>query len=277
LGIILLAVAMSTSWNRQPSRAVQAAAISLLIMISIGIGLSLFENIGEPLLRIPVPRMREGQFLTGTTTLVELITNKFGIPLSLIKKYLGSVIGLLAGLGTGLLAFVVWRRGKKSQHLVGYTYIMVNLYLVAGLLLFPVLNAGSGRVDCEQDVITANEKLGAHLASVIPLDSLVYWDGGLSFTPMIYVPHARIFPPQINDGYAYRNGGDPDTLYRFGYWNSVLNQQWRESADVFIIEEKRFSSWKDFLNSQDFEEYRKPSALPSCLEGAGLRIFHRLP
>jgi hypothetical protein len=140
-----------------------------------------------------------------------------------------------------------------------------------------VLNAGRSSPDCEQDILSANEQLGAHLASVIPADSLVYWDGGLSFAPMVYVPHVRIFPPQINDGYTYRIGGDPDTLFRFSHWNSELNDQWMKSADVFIIESKRYSTWKSFLNPQEFEEYQKPPTAPSCEDGAGLRIFHRLP
>ena len=132
-------------------------------------------------------------------------------------------------------------------------------------------------MDCEQDLLIANEQLGAHLASVIPADSLVYWDGGLSFTPMVYVPQARIFPPQINDGYSYRIGGDADTLYRFSHWNNELESQWKDSADIFIIEAKRYSTWKDFLNPQEFEEFQKPPTAPSCEEGSELRIFHRLP
>jgi len=146
-----------------------------------------------------------------------------------------------------------------------------------GLILSPVLHAGGSRADCEQDMLYANEQLGAHLASVIPADSLVYWDGGLSFAPMVYVPQARVFPPQINDGYTYRIGGDTDTLFRFSHWNSELNEQWVKSADVFIIEAKRYSNWKAFFNPQEFEEYQKPATDPSCEDGSGLRIFHRLP
>ena len=95
--------------------------------------------------------------------------------------------------------------------------------------------------------------------------------------PMVYIPNVRFFPPQINDGYTYRIGGDSDTLFRFSHWNSELNDQWMDSADVFIIEAKRYSTWKEFLNPQEFEEYQKPITAPSCEDGAGLRIFHRLP
>ena len=166
---------------------------------------------------------------------------------------------------------------KDIQERPGFAFILLNLYLVLGLLLSPVLNAGGSQLHCKQDLIAANEQLGAYLAKVIPPESLVYWEGGLSFIPMTYVPNVRIFPPQINDGYAYKSGGDPDTLLRFGYWNSALLAQWKNNADVFIVEGRRYPNWKDYLNPQEFEEYQKPPAAPSCNDGAELRIFHRLP
>ena len=94
---------------------------------------------------------------------------------------------------------------------------------------------------------------------------------------MIYVPQARIFPPQINDGYTFHIGGDPDVLYYFSHWNSELDSRWRVEADIFIIEAKRYTTWKDFLTPEDFQEFAKPIDSPSCNEGAELRIFQRLP
>ena len=46
------------------------------------------------MLNLPVPRMRDGQFLPGTTALVDFITNKFGLALTLTKRYLASALGL---------------------------------------------------------------------------------------------------------------------------------------------------------------------------------------
>lgn len=277
LGIILSVIAISVAWKQESSRALQVIAILLVLILSVGIGLSLFDNIGASILNLPVPRMRDGQFLTGTTLLVDFITNKFGLTLTFTKRYLASAIGLIIGIGVLFTAFLISRRMKDVQNRPGFAFAALNLFLVLGFLLSPVLNAGRSRADCEQDILSANEQLGAHLASVIPADSLVYWDGGLSFAPMVYVPNMRFFPPQINDGYTYRIGGDPDTLFRFSHWNSELNDQWLKSANVFIIESKRYSTWKSFLNPQEFEEYQRPPTAPSCEDGAGLRIFHRLP
>jgi hypothetical protein len=190
-----------------------------------------------------------------------------------IKRGISSGVGLFVGLGTLLTAFLVWRR----KHQPDFAHVLINSFLILGFVVAPIVNARGSRIECEQDLLTANEELGAYLANIIPSNSLVYWDGGLSFTPMIYVPNVRIFPPQINSAYTYRDGGDADTIYRLNHWNSELNEQWKASADIFIIEAKRYTSWKDFLNPQEFEEYQIPSTAPSCLDGAGIRIFHRLP
>ena len=277
LGILLLVIVFSGSSKRRPSRVMQVFAILLVLILCTGIGFSLFESVGRELLNIPVPRMRDGQFLPGTTALVDLITNKFGLALTVIKRGISSGIGLLVGLGTLLTAFFLWRRTKNSQDRPSFTHTLINSFLVLGFVLAPLVNAKGSRIECEQDLLAANEQLGAYLANIIPPNSLVYWDGGLSFTPMVYVTNARIFPPQINGGYTYSTGGDPDTLFRLSHWNNELKEQWKNSADIFIIEARRYSSWKDFLNPQFFEEYEKPLTAPSCNEGAGLRIFHRIP
>jgi len=277
LGIILSIIAISISWKSKLSKSAQVFAVVLILILSAGIGLSWFDNVGASILNLPVPRMRDGQFLPGTTALVDFITNKFGLALSLTKRYIALVLGLGIGLGILLIALLLSRYAKGVQNRPGFAIILLNVFLAMGLLLSPVLNITGSRADCKQDILSANEQLGAHLASVIPVDSLVYWDGGLSFVPMVYIPHVRFFPPQINDGYTYRIGGDSDTLFRFSHWNSELNDQWKDSADIFIIETKRYSTWKDFLNPRDFEEYQKPTTDPSCEEGSGLRIFHRQP
>lgn len=273
LGILLFVIVFSTSPKLEYSRFVKIILPVFILLISAGIGFSLFENVGSNLLNLPVPRIRAGQFLPGSMALADLL--KYGLDLSLpeIKRTISSALGLLAGFGALAVSFF-WQRRKKE---VLFTPALLNIYLIIGLTLSPVLHLGESGLDCKQDLILANEQLGAYLSEVIPPDSLVYWDGGNAFTPMVYVPNVRIFPAQINDGYTYRIGGDPETLRRFSHWNSELDAEWKNSADVFIIEAKRFSSWKDFLNPQDFEEYEKPPTAPSCSEGAELRIFRRNP
>ncbi len=271
-GILLFLIVFSQAW-KNPSRIMQGVAIFFVIIFSAGIGFSLFENIGKGFLDLSVPRMRDGQILQGTTTLVDIFKYRFNLELPVIKRLISSAMGFVAGAGILILAFFLWRRSKN----IGFARIAVNSYLVAGIVLSPVLHLGESSINCRQDMILAHEELGAYLSTVIPPNSLVYWDGGNAFTPMVYVPQTRIFPPQINDGYTYRFGGDADTLYRFSHSNDELLASWKASADVFIIEAKRFSIWKDYLTPQAFEEYAPPPAAPTCYEGGELRIFHRIP
>jgi hypothetical protein len=277
LGILLVVIVFSQPWRRSSSQYTTSFVIFLIVLISTGIGFSIFESVGQMLLNFPIPRFREGQFLLDTVAIVDVLTQKFGLKLPEVRRVISSGVGFLIGSILVATVFYLWRSSERNENQQDLNHLLVNSFLIAGFILTPFANFKGSHFECDQDLLTANEQLGAHLASVIPPNSLVYWDGGLSFTPMLYVPDVHIFPPQINDGYAYRRGGDPDALFRFGYWNSVLLTEWRDSADIFIIEAKRYASWRDFLNPQEFEEYQKPTTAPSCHQGADLRIFHRLP
>ncbi|MBI5823945.1 MAG: glycosyltransferase family 39 protein [Chloroflexi bacterium] len=277
LGILFFVIVFSSAWTTHPSRFVKVLSIILILVFSVGIGFSFFEHIDEGILNLPLPRMRDGHFLPGFITLVDVIKYKFGLQLPIIKRWISSSMGLLAGMGILLLSFLIWRRAKKEQKYSSFALVAVHSTLAAGLLLSPLLNLGESSLNCKQDMILAHEQLGAYLAEIIPPNSLVYWDGGNAFTPMVYVPNVRIFPAQINGGYTYRIGGDADTLHRLSHWNDELRAEWKASADIFIIEAKRISDWKGFFPTQTFEEYAPPPASPTCYEGGQLRIFHRIP
>ncbi|MCB9111307.1 MAG: glycosyltransferase family 39 protein [Anaerolineales bacterium] len=272
LGILLFVILLAHAWNHVPNRAVQALLILLVAVIATGIGYSIFEFVGNGLLNLPlVPRFRSDGF--GFIAIVDALTQGLGMQLVQVKRWVSSFLGFLIGAGILLAAFFIWKKRKESR----FTLVLVNSFLITGFILSPLLHIGESRRDCNTDIIRDHENLGAYLASIIPLGSLVYWDGGNAYTPMIYVPQARIFPPQINDGYTFHIGGDPDVLYYFSHWNAELDARWRGEADIFIIEAKRYITWKDFLDPQHFQELPKPADSPSCNEGAELRIFQRLP
>ncbi|MBK9779911.1 MAG: glycosyltransferase family 39 protein [Anaerolineales bacterium] len=272
LGILFFVIAFSYAWSHAPSRLVKALSVLVVIVVAAGIGYSLFEFIGNGLLNLPiVPRPRSGGL--GFIAIVDALTQGLGMPLAQVKRGVGAALGLFIGVTIVFVAFFIWK--KRSER--PFALVLINSFLVAGFVLSPVLHLGESRRDCATDIIRDHENLGAYLAAIIPPDSLVYWDGGNAYTPMIYVPQARIFPPQINDGYTFHIGGDPDVLYYFSHWNGELDSRWRAEADIFIIEAKRYTTWKDFLTPEDFQEFAKPIDSPSCNEGAELRIFQRLP
>ncbi len=272
LGILFTVIVLCCVDHQEYGWARRSILIFVLLLLAAGIGYSLFETVGPKILNIAVPRMRDGQILPGSTLLVDFIRNKFGLNLPSVKRILSTLLGL--GISV-VIMLVLWVVSKRNN--AGYTHILANVFLIAGIALSPLFNFGGSAVDCPTDLILSNEGLGHYLDDIIPANSLVYWEGGLSFAPLVYVSDIRIFPPQINDGYTFRIGGDPDLLYRLGHWNSALNNQWINDADVFIVEARRYQGWSTFLNSGSFEEYPPSVYLPSCQDGAGLRIFHRVP
>lgn len=272
LGILFFVIVVSHAWNRNPRPIAQGLIVLSVFVIATGMGYSLFEQVGSRLLNAPIiPRLRSSGF--GFVAVVDFLTHGFDLSLVQIKRLISSSLGLFAGIIVFLITFIVW----KKQTATRFTFVFVNMFLISGIILSPVLNLGASQIDCKTDIIRNHEELGAYLTSIIPAGSLVYWDGGNAYTPMIYVPEARIFPPQINDGYTFHIGGDPDVLYYFSHWNAELDTRWRAQADVFIIEAKRYANWKNFLTPQEFQEFAKPTVSPSCVEGAELRIFQRLP
>lgn len=272
LGILFFIITFSYAWNQNSNRAVQTLLVCIVLLTATGIGFSLFEQVGSGLLNLPiVPRLRSGGL--GFVAIVDALTQGFDMSLSQIRRWVSSSLGFIIGSAVLLTAFFIWKREKK----INFALTLANSFLITGFLLSPILHLGESKRDCKADIIRDHEMLGAYLASIIPPDSLVYWDGGNAYTPMIYVPQARIFPPQINDGYTFHIGGDPDVLYYFSHWNAELDQRWRAEADIFIIEAKRYNNWKEFLTPQEFQEFAKPAYSPSCVEGSELRIFQRLP
>jgi hypothetical protein len=273
LGILFFIIALAYAWKYHSNFVLKTFIIIFIIAIATGIGFSLFEQVGTSLLNFPMPRFREGQFIAGTTTIESIL--KYGLNFELVqtKRFISASIGLIIGLIVLLISFLIWQKSKQTKA----PLILANTFLIIGFLLSPILNLGEGKIDCQTDIIRDHEELGKYLSSIIPQDSLVYWDGGNAFTPMLYVPQAKIFPPQINNGYTYYIGGDPDILYSFSHWNAELDARWKSEADIFIIEAKRYAAWKDFLTPQSFQEFAKPTYSPSCVEGAALRIFQRLP
>lgn len=274
LGILFFAITIFYIWNQSPNRIKQIILFCLIIIIPIGIGFSLFEQAPNALLNMPtIPRFRSGQLLPDWVTFADALKYRFDFSLQQIKRILTASIGFVIGFAIILVTYFCWRKEKKTN----FSQTLVNAFLISGFILSPILHLGESKRNCEIDIIRNHEELGLYLSSIIPNNSLVYWDGGNAYTPMIYVPHARIFPPQINDGYTFHIGGDPDVLYYFSHWNAELDTRWRAEADIFIIEAKRFENWKQFLNPQEFQEFAQPTHSPSCVEGAELRIFQRIP
>ena len=93
---------------------------------------------------------------------------------------------------------------------------------------------------------------------------------------LLYLPQIEIFPPQTLSTFSFigpENDIDPDTLYRYGFWNAELKEQWVDEAD-FILVEGRFveKDWQSRIDSEELSIHGITDPVESC-RGDDSRIF----
>jgi 4-amino-4-deoxy-L-arabinose transferase-like glycosyltransferase len=270
---VLFTVLLVRSLSREVHPVRQVILVLALLVIFTGIGYSAFEDWGDGLLALNVPRVSGGHLLPGFTTLWDMLSNKFALERNAAEKIVSTVTGAVAGLALLGLVFIV-RRWKFPQLNGGY--FLASSLLVLALFLAPFLAGSAAQPDCASlDVIAANEQVGAYLAQNIPAGSQVYWNGGLSVAPLLYASGIHIYPAQINDGYAFYVGGDSQELLKYGFWNDELAAQWLREADYVVVEGWRYANMKDALPPSAYDELPRSPSQTSCLDGSGLRIFKR--
>ena len=274
LGILLICISFPNT-KKQNSR--WTSWIFSLVMLGVSTAVAFSYTINAELknkiLKIPVPRIQSLQFLPGTTPFGAALENKFAFSDKLLKHLLVAPAGFVVGAILLLISLYVYKKTKKN-----FVTIVASAFFVASMLLSfsPILGQFKSTENCG-DVIAANENAGSHIANIIPAGSKVYWAGGLSVAPMLYVPDISFPIPQINGGYSFHLGGNSDTLLKFGRWNEDLSQQWKEEADFLLIDERHYSEeWSGFLGSKNFDEMPPTAPTIPCRDDSSIHIFRRL-
>ena len=267
-GILLLVVVINNlDKNVHPLRQVLLALC--VVVITAGIGYSTFERIGNWLLGIAFPFLHKGKivFLSMWT----ILSNKFLLKQNAALKIASITAGALVGVTLLVVVFLIFKRLRRKD--LNYAYVLAMTILILGFVLSPFLAAF--RPVCSTDVIAANERVGTYLARTIPAGSLVYWNGGDSIAPLIYLPHIKIFPVQIDGLSTFRIGGDPQQLLKYGYYNAQLDQQWLNEADFVIVDAGDYMNMKNKLSPDIYNELPSAPIPPSCHAGSQLLIFKR--
>jgi hypothetical protein len=251
----------------------------LIIILAAGIGFATYKDIGANVLDLPIPRIKEGRFIGGSATLWALLENKWGLAYSTVRVAAPFVAGMLLGIIIVILSVIIYRKvASKYIPKVGFGYFAAALTLSIGFMLSPtkLLSGNYQEYDCSGDIIAAHKDVGVHLADMIAPGSQVYWQGSLSVVPLLYAPEINIYPPQINDGYAVRIGGETQEIARWGLWNEELAEQWKEEADYIIVEDRYYNNeWKTFLESGRYVELEPSTSTAPCRDNARLRIFRK--
>ncbi len=267
-GILLLVVVINNlDKNVHPLRQVLLAVC--VVVIIAGIGYSSFERIGNELLGITFPFLHKGKIVF--FSIWTILSNKFSLTQNASLKIISVAAGALGGLALLIVVFLIFKRLKRKD--LNYAYVLAVTILILGFVLSPFLAAF--KPVCPTDVIAANEQVGAYLARTIPAGSLVYWNGGSSIAPLIYLPHIKIFPVQIDGTSTFLFSGDLQQLLKYGYYNAQLDQQWLSEADIVIVDAGDYMNMKNKLSPDIYTEL-PPAPIPtSCEAGSKLLIFQR--
>jgi hypothetical protein len=280
-GLLLPAVVFSGK-ARQPGWPGQSLAVLAVIAGCTGIAFGAQQFLDDPLLTLQVPRTRNMRILPGTTDLWRMLANKFHWSYELLQTAMPTVAGLLGGLLLVGLAFLLARTLRNRPNMLRAGSLAILVFLLAGVLLSPTALMGGGKLveQCAGDVILAHEAAGQILAEEIPPGSLVYWQGNTtSPLPLLYIPDVRIFPPQLNHSYSYFLQGDPDVLYKNGFWNEELANRWRHEADFILTGEKASASgdWRNTMQAEGIrmDELHSTAAVIPCNGRSIIHIYRR--
>jgi hypothetical protein len=273
VGLLLMLVTIG-AWNKNPPVLTRAAILATGLLVTTAIGYALFEKIGSSLLKFPIPRFRNGRLLSGWATLWDLLSNKFHVIYDDARAYTPIIAGLIVGAFLVFILFIIYQRHPYRKNMLFPSFFAYG-FLLAGLVLLPLLTWTYDENICQTDVISTYEKIGAQLARIAPPGTRIYLDGSLASVPLLYTRQANILLPQLNDNYSLRIGGNSDQILRNGFWNEQIGLQWRDTADVFVIGADRMQKWRDYLTPYKFDQIQTTSALMSCKTDGSLLLFRR--
>jgi len=287
LGVLALILAF-TFWREEDNRTHRrtSAAVALFLFGLVGYAAAdIFPR--EWILPSHARALLDFNGLRGIKLWV-LIQNKWGgdyqqivnMTGRFLRQWLPVAIALFTGLGILFIAYLYRERrpgflSNNFPHSFSSYLLLILLTLVLLLTPTQVLSGSYTSYDCDGDVIAGYEAVGESLAAHIEEGALVYWAGGNSAVPLLYITHAEIFPPQLNNGYSFRTGGDPKELFRFGYWNDELHTEWIYSADYLLIEDRYYTEF--YIDSGDWAHVAVSPPADDCREGASIHILKRVP
>jgi len=279
------------AWRKQIPLWLQLVIILLIISISTLVGFGIYEQIGKQILEIQIPRsvLEFPKAASGNIPIQNYLKKTYDYDFKTSRRVVSSIFGFVISLLVLLIALIIRvfsphlrkRFNKGNENAVPvYGYWALLVFLLAGSILSPVVDIIDERdaLFCSRDVLASYQAAGEHLASVIPPGSQVYWKGGNSVVPLLYVPDIKIYPPQLNGDYSYKYYGEPDQLLKYGWWSVPLADQWLNEADVVLVQQRYYDEWyRERLKAGIFEELESTLPTVYCEDNTHIRIFKRMP
>ena len=295
LGLLLIVIA-APSWRSEVSKWRSFVIILVVLIVTTGIGITNNEEISNELVIRAImgwelPRLKNFNIQPGTIEMWGLIANRTGLDypdvLILVRNSVRTGFMILCGViislgifGVSLIAAKRFRKRLDSFYF-SWGYLVLGLFIITGFFLssFWFLGGGYRDYDCDGDVLASYGSVGQHLLREIPPGALIYWKGGLSPVPLLYLDDFKIFPPLLNGDYTLRESGDPEELVKYGFWTKDLERNWLQDATVILVEEKRFNDEpiESVIGSGTFFELTpSPPQVPGRSDSV-IHIFLREP
>jgi hypothetical protein len=284
LSIVFLILALSY-WVTTSSKKTNAASAFLILAVSASAGFAAADAFPAEWLRPRFVRDLLDIRIFGSPEIAAFIQNKLGLDYQgavdwtrhALLTWIPILIGVILGLLVLIMAWLVSRKRDSTKRKRQFTFAAWSwsLFLCLAILLTPtsILGAGYTSYDCSGDVITSYEEAGKVLAENVQPGGLVYWSGGDSAAPLLYVPNVEIFPAQLNDGYTFRIGGDSGLIHRLSYWDEPLRTRWLDEADYLLIEGRFYDDF--WVNTGNWVHVAQTPPADSCRDGAEIHILAR--
>ena len=266
-------------WNKKSGWLSQALAFLMITITSVGIAYGSYQILDDFLINIPVPRMKNMQFLPGTSPIWTFLRNKFGWSYETLQQAIPAAAGLIIAVFIIVVVILSYRFLYKKERRFSLGYVIMIAYLLLGTIFSPskVLGGGKYADYCSSDVIASHEAVGKHLSDLIPPGSTIYWQNDVSPLPLLYLSDPILYPPQLDHWYTFRQGGDPDILYQNNLWNKELADRWIEEADFLLIEEKYVPSFEEDEKFSLMTDELSPTGLPVvCRDRSQIHVFKRV-
>jgi len=243
IGITLIPLIFNEMINWQNKNKFWVVSL-LVILLSTGIGFSLYREIAPFFMNLNLPSLSQQRFLNGPYELWDVLLNQFNISIKTQEFFIPTIVGFLTGILILLIAGIIHNIIKHKKKTLSYGNVLCVICFSLGVILSPtfILSANSSIATYpDSNVPGWYENIGEQLEKIIPTGSLVYWEG---YTPIsfLYLPNVKVFPQQLNMYFWYQIGGDTDLLETRGYWNEELAEKWINEADILVFNEDTYAS-----------------------------------
>lgn len=144
---LLLSISIFSEKGKTQSVFQQVFIVILILIVTTLVGYGGFLTTGDALIRLHIPRIKSffqnGIFLPGFE-LWDIMASRYGIPYETSRVIVPTVLGLVIGIMTIIIASVLWKMRRKRNPASRFELNVLTVFLATGLILTPSLGLGGG-------------------------------------------------------------------------------------------------------------------------------------